>query len=166
MMLLDMGRHDESRKVHAAALADVPEDAWAEKWFVAVDLARVLGELENEVGDHAAALEHCQKAGSAVDVKHSARFEATCLGEAYLGLNQPDKALEALDTLREAMESGDTSQFGLAPIQVAAWQFAYARALFAVRHDAVKARAIAQKARAGLDPARRALLDAWLAKLP
>ena len=167
VVLLQTNRTDEGRRVLTAAYANVPDAAWTEKWFIASEIARSLGALEIDAGQFEPALVHCQRAASATEAKHAGPVDATCIGVALLGLHQPERALEALEAVRARVETADPMQMGAAPAQVGAWRFAYARALWEVRHQAAPARALAVRARAELGPGpRRDQLDAWLAKLP
>ncbi|HUJ60527.1 MAG TPA: serine/threonine-protein kinase [Kofleriaceae bacterium] len=162
--LLHTGRTREAREVLARAYADVPDAAWTDKWFIAAEIARMLGEVEVEAGDYAAALAHCQRGEDATEAQHRGPVGATCIGEAQLGLGEPARALAALEPLRGAIDTGDATQLGASPEQVAAWRFAYARAVWGARHDAALARSLATKARGELSPgAQRDQLDAWLA---
>ncbi|HTR54933.1 MAG TPA: serine/threonine-protein kinase [Kofleriaceae bacterium] len=167
LALLQTGHASEARSVLANAYANIPEAAWGEKFFIASEIARMLGEIEVAAGDYQAGLEHCQRGEDATEVKHRGPIGATCIGEALLGLGQPDRALAALEAARAAVETTDPMQLGAAPAQIGAWRFAYARALWAARHDAAAAHASAIKARVELGPgAKRDRLDAWLATLP
>ncbi len=167
MAMMFTGRSHDARAVFARAYANVPDAAWGEKWFVASDLARLLGSLEIEDRDFRAGLEHCQRGEDATEAKHRGPGGATCIGEALLGLGDPARALAALEPMRAIVESTDPMELGAEPAQLGAWRFAYARAVWIVRHDAVTARAFAVKARGELPPGPRvAQLDAWLAKLP
>jgi tetratricopeptide (TPR) repeat protein len=167
LMLMESGKLDEARAVYTAAFADIPPDAWADQWFVANDIARTLGALENAAGEYQAALEHCEKAEAATEKKHSGPVGATCVGEALLGLGQAERALAVLEPMAARVRNTDPMQLGAEPAQIGAWRFAYARAVWAVRHDATKARVLAVEARGELGTgSKRTQLDQWLAKLP
>ena len=165
--LASVGRIDDAHREYAAVLADIPESAWAEKWFIAAEAAHALGALELDLGDPRAALAHCEKAQAATEAQHSGPANATCIGEALLALDDPARALATLEPLRERIETTDPMHLGATPAMIGAWRFAYARAVWLVRHQAAQARALAATARSelGEGPAR-ARLDAWLATLP
>ena len=164
-VLVRLGRDGDARTVYAQAYRDVPDDAWSEKFFIASEIALGLGRLDSDAGDYQAALEHCQRGVAATEDKHAGPGGATCVGDALLGLGKPDQALAVLEPMAARLEKMDPMQ--LDPVQVAAWRFAYARALWEARHQAAPARAAAQQARGELPAgALRDRLDAWLAKLP
>jgi len=161
------GHAPDARAVLARAYANTPASAWTDQWFIAGETARVLGAIEVESGDYRAALEHCQRSEDATEAKHRGPAGATCIGEAWLGLGEPAKALAALESARAAIDTADPMQVAVDQAQVGTWRFAYARALWGARHDAAAARAAAVKARTELSAgAQRDRLDAWLATLP
>ncbi|HEX7701116.1 MAG TPA: hypothetical protein VF403_10350, partial [Kofleriaceae bacterium] len=160
VVLAELGKNKEARDVLAETLTRVPTDAWAEKWFVASDIARMLGAVEIELGDFKSALDHCQMSEAATEQQHSPLGDGTCIGEALLGLGESKRALAALEAEQGSIEGNE-------PAAVGAWRFAYARAIWAVRHQATQAHALAEKARTELvGTPRLAQLDAWLATLP
>lgn len=164
LMLMDLGKLPEARDVYAAAYTDVPADAWTDKWFIANDIARTLGTIEVELGNYQEALDHCKRAEEATEQKHRGPLGATCVGQALLGLGKPAEALAVLEPLVALINSTPPEQLGVEPAQIGTWRFAYAQALWAVRHQAAPARALATKARAE-NPAKAKQIDAFLAAL-
>ncbi|MGE5182094.1 MAG: protein kinase domain-containing protein [Acidobacteriota bacterium] len=156
--LLDAQQLDRAREVFATALDHVPADAWDERWYVAGELARGLGRTELKTGHPADAIPHCRRAYDHTEEKHRGISDMTCIGRAQLALGDAAAALATLEPL--AAQTGSE----MIPGVVAEWHFAYARALWAARHDAAKARAHAEQARAELDDKRE--VDAFLASLP
>ncbi len=164
--LAQLGKKPEARKELEELIAEIPDDAWKEKWFVAVDAAHVLGTLELEAGDAKSALAHCQRSAAAMEAEHASPANATCIGEAHLALGDPAAALAALEPLRDpiAKATDPLNQLGATRAMIGMWRFAYARAAWLVRHSAAEARAHGVKSREELgDSPQRAELDAWLA---
>ena len=167
MAVASLGDRARARTIYLAAYADVPAEAWAEKWFISSDLARALGELELVLGEHAAALEHCERAGASTEGRHGTVVIATCIGMARLGLGQADAALAGLEAIAAEVASIGASGLGVDASAIGRWRFAYARALWAAKRQASRARTLAAEARTELGPGEdRAELDAWLANLP
>jgi serine/threonine-protein kinase len=165
--LAGLGKIREAHDELVDILANVPASAWAEKWFIAADVAHVLGALEVDQGDYKAGLAHCEQGEAATEKQHAGPAGATCIAEALLGLDDPTRALAVLEPLRERIANTDPMRLGATPAMIGAWRFAYARALWAVRHEAAPARALAETARIELgESSKRAELDRWLAKLP
>ena len=154
----ETGKIERARDVYALALAHVPDDAWTERWYVAGELARGLGRSELATGHPHDAIVHCKRAFDATEEKHRGISDMTCVGKAQLAIGDSAAALATLEPL------ADLTGTEMLPRAVADWRLTYARALWAVRRDATKARALAQQARDDLDDKRD--VDAFLASLP
>jgi len=152
-----LNKQDDARKVLASAYRNIPDEAWSEKWYVAVDVARTLGNLELAAHDYKNAFEHCSRAGEITEQEHREFDVDACVGDALLGLGENDKALATLEAMEPRAASMELSLRG-------PWRFSLARAVWAVKHDASRARALAKQAVAdvaGLRPE----VDAWLASV-
>jgi hypothetical protein len=166
MAVASLGDRARARTMYLAAYADIPADAWAEKWFIASDLARALGQLELALGEHAAALEHCERAGASTEGRHGSIVIATCIGDAQLGLGQADAALAGVEVLAVDVARIGAAGLGVDTAAIGAWRFTYARAVWAARRQAGRARTLAAEARREVAEADRAEVDAFLATLP
>jgi len=164
LTLYEHGQLEEARRVYTAAFTDVPAEAWKDQWFVAGDIGRMLGSIEVDLADYRSALAHCTKAVVATEQEHAGPVGATCIGEAELALGNAEHALEVLEPVRATVDGVDPKRLQISRGQLGAWRFAYARAVWAIRHRAAEARALGEAARDELAGSRRrAQLDAWLA---
>jgi tetratricopeptide (TPR) repeat protein len=163
MTLVDLERWEPAREVLSNVVDHVPESAWNEKWYIASDGVRLLGETEVRNGDYKHGLEHCERAKLTTDKQHLGLAIDSCIGEALLGLGESTKALAQLELVKTQAENAR-------PVETGRWRFAYARAVWATSHDVALARSLAIQARAELassdDAWRRKQLDAWIASLP
>ncbi len=155
--LIDLGQSDRAHDLLAGALDHVPADALTEHWYLAGEIARGLGHIEIKRGEYKQAIEHCRRAYDLTEEKHRGISDMTCVGEAQLGLGDAAAALATLEPL-EALTGTE-----MVPGSVAKWRLALARAVWAARHDAKRARALAQHARDEMPDKSQA--DAFLAKL-
>jgi hypothetical protein len=162
--LLQLGRFDDARRVLRVGFAAVPAADWTAHWFIAMDLARELGETEVALGDFTAARDHCTRALAAADEQHLPFMADACIAEADVGVGDSAAAVALLAPLEKDAADAD-------PLAAASWRAAYARAVWASMHDGKRARALGEQARAQLVAShqaewRIARLDAWLATLP
>jgi tetratricopeptide (TPR) repeat protein len=155
--LAQIGKLDRAREVYSEALAHVPQDAWSEHLPVAADLARGLGNVELELRSYQAALDHCSIARDNSE-KSGRRFpDDICIASALIGLGRASAALTMLEPTQATADGRPKEELG-------PWYFAYARAVWAVQHDAKRARSLGLRAKHNLSDDTE--IDAWLAALP
>jgi tetratricopeptide (TPR) repeat protein/tRNA A-37 threonylcarbamoyl transferase component Bud32 len=163
------GRFDEALQYHQRAYALLQAALGREGFEVAIPLHNI-AEVHLSQGRYREALSEFMAALATVMRKASTHpyvpRHATGVGEAYLGLGEPARAVVFLEKALAALQSQPSDA-----AELARTRFALARALWDLRRDRSRARGLAESARdsfAALQAVpihRRALADvqAWLA---